>query len=251
MADHPRAVITGASSGIGAATAQVLAAQGYSLLLGARRLNRLEALRREILAVHPDLGVDVQEVDVTDPASASRFAGRAGEVDVLVNSAGLARGQDPVISADEKDWREMIETNVMGLARMTRLLLPGMMARRRGTVVMVGSVAALEPYPGGSMYGATKAGVKVFAKALRHEVLGTGVRICHIEPGAVTTEFSLVRFHGDAARAEAVYQGFTPLSPADVAEAIGFMVSRPPHVDVEELVLYPTAQAGTRHTHRA
>jgi 3-hydroxy acid dehydrogenase / malonic semialdehyde reductase len=245
-----RAAITGASAGIGAATAAELAARGCHLVLGARRTDRLEALRADVHAAHPDAEVTLVALDVTDPASCAAFASAAAEADILVNNAGLARGADKVVDADEADWREMIETNVMGLLRITRLILPGMIARKRGTVVNVGSVAGLEAYPGGAVYCATKAGVRSISKALRHELLGTGVRVCNVEPGAVQTEFSQVRFGGDEARAARVYQGFTPLTAEDVAEAIGFLVSRPPHVDVEELVLYPTAQASTMAFHR-
>lgn len=240
-----KAVVTGASAGIGAATARELAARGCDLLLGARRLERLESLRAEILRAHPQVGVEIAALDVTDPASCEAFAAQAGAVDILINNAGLARGTDPVAAGSEADWREMIETNLLGLLRITRLFLPGMVERRRGTVVLLGSVAGLEPYPGGAVYCATKAGVRAIAKSLRHELLGTGVRVCNVEPGTVETEFSQVRFRGDRERAAQVYRGFTPLTAEDVAEAIGFVVSRPAHVDIEELVLYPTAQAGT------
>ncbi|WP_373047345.1 SDR family NAD(P)-dependent oxidoreductase [Vulgatibacter sp.] len=245
-----RAAITGASAGIGAATAAELAARGCDLVLGARRFERLDALRADIHRAHPDAKVEIHPLDVADAAQCEAFARAAGPVGILVNNAGLARGTDKVVDGHEHEWREMIETNVMGLLRITRLFLPGMIERRGGTVVNVGSVAGLEPYPGGAVYCATKASVRSITKALRHELLGTGVRVCNVEPGAVQTEFSEVRFRGDAARAEKVYQGFQPLLPEDVAEAIGFLVSRPAHVDVEELVLYPTAQASTMAFHK-
>jgi len=252
--DGRLAVITGASAGIGAATALELARQGAQLMLGARRIERLEEVRAAILGAHPGAQVAIAPLDVTDRESCERFAdaaAREGDVEILVNNAGLARGTDPVATGREEDWREMIDTNVLGLLRMTRLFLPGMIARRSGTVVHLGSVAGLEAYPGGAVYCASKAGVRSITKSLRHELLGTGVRVCNVEPGAVETEFSLVRFRGDAERAGRVYHGYTPLSPEDVAEAIAFLVTRPPHVDVEELVLYPTAQAGTMAFHRA
>ncbi|HWV37192.1 MAG TPA: SDR family NAD(P)-dependent oxidoreductase [Vulgatibacter sp.] len=247
------AVVTGASAGIGAATAMELARHGARLVLGARRTERLEEVRAAILGERPGAHVDIAPLDVTDPASCERFARRAeshGSVEILVNNAGLARGTDPVASGREQDWREMFDTNLLGLLRMTRLFLPGMIERRGGTVVQLGSVAGLEAYPGGAAYCASKAGVRSITKALRHELLGTGVRVCNVEPGAVETEFSLVRFRGDAERAGLVYRGFEPLAPQDVAEAVVFMVTRPPHVNVEELVLYPTAQAGTMAIHR-
>lgn len=244
------AAITGSSSGIGAATAAELAARGASLLLGARRMDRLEQLRSDIHAAHPNADVRIANLDVTDAASCSAFAALADDVEILVNNAGLARGADPLASSDEGHWREMLETNVMGLARITRLFLPRMIERGSGTIVNVGSVAGIEAYPGGSMYCASKAGVRSITKALRHELLGKGIRVCNVEPGAVMTEFSQVRFDGDVERAAKVYQGFSPLTSEDVAEAIGFVVTRPAHVDVEELVLFPTAQAGTMAFHR-
>lgn len=240
------AVVTGASAGIGAATARALARLGCNLVLGARRVDRLEALRPEL----GDVEVRILSLDVTSPESCEAFAAHATEAEILVNNAGLARGVDPVAQGREEDWREMIETNLVGLLRLTRLLLPRMIERRRGTIVNVGSVAGLEAYPGGAVYCATKAGVRSITKALRHELLGTGIRVANVEPGAVETEFSLVRFSGDAERARKVYEGFTPLTAEDVAEAIAFVVSRPPHVNIEELVLYPTAQASTMAFHR-
>lgn len=242
------AVITGASSGIGAATAAELAARGATLVLGGRRMEKLQALRSDIHAAHPDARVEIHKLDVTDPALCAEFTRHAhavGPVEILVNNAGLARGTEKVVASSESDWQEMIDTNVMGLLRMSRLFLPGMITRKSGFIVNVGSVAALEPYPGGAVYCATKAGVKAISKALRHEVLGKGIRVCNVEPGAVETEFSMVRFRGDEERAAKVYEGFQPLTPEDVAEVIGFVLTRPAHVDVEELVLYPTAQAGT------
>ena len=244
------AAITGASSGIGAATAAELAARGFDLVLGARRMDRLEALRRDVHRSHPGTRVELVELDVTDPEACRDFARAADQAAILVNNAGLALGREPLAEGHEADWQAMMETNVLGLLRITRLLLPKMIERRAGTVVMVGSIAGIEAYAGGAVYCATKAGVRSIAKALRHELLGTGVRVCNVEPAAVHTEFSEVRFRGDAAQAARVYQGFEPLAAADVAEAIGFMVSRPPHVTVEELVLYPTAQASPTAFHR-
>lgn len=240
------AVITGASAGIGAATARALAGLGCNLVLGARRVERLEALREAIEGVE----VRVHALDVTSPESCAAFCAAIERVDLLVNNAGLAKGTDPVAAGKESDWAQMLDTNVLGLLRMTRLLLPRMIEQGEGTIVNVGSVAGLEAYPGGATYCATKAGVRSISKALRHELLGTGVRVCNVEPGAVETEFSLVRFSGDEARAQAVYQGFVPLTAEDVAETIAFVASRPPHMTVEEVVLYPTAQAGTMAFHR-
>jgi len=248
--DGRHAVITGASSGIGAATARALATEGATLLLGARRLERLEALRDELLRLHPGRSIELAAVDVRDAAQVAAFAARAGEPDVLVNNAGLARGAEKLVEASLEDHEEMLQTNVVGLFSVTRALLPGMIARRRGTIVQLGSVAGNEPYAGGTMYCATKAAVHAMSKALRHELLGTGVRVVTIEPGLCDTEFSLVRFHGDAARAKKPYEGLTPLSADDVAEVIAFAVTRPPHVVLEEVTLYPVDQASTTAVHR-
>lgn len=247
------AVITGGSSGIGAATAMELAKSGARLVLGARRVEKLREVEAAIRAAHPGSHVVVCALDVSDARSCDAFheaATKEGDVEILINNAGLARGTDPVAKGSEQDWKEMIDTNVLGLLRITQRFLPGMIERKGGTIVHLGSVAGIEAYPGGAVYCATKAGVRSITKAMRHELLGTGVRVCNVEPGAVETEFSAVRFRGDAERASKVYQGFEPLTAEDVAEVIGFVVSRPAHVDIEELVLFPTAQAGTMAFHR-
>jgi NADP-dependent 3-hydroxy acid dehydrogenase YdfG len=247
------AVVTGASSGIGEATAVALARLGCRLFVGARRIDRLEALRDRLVAELPGAEVRLHSLDVTDPASCQAFchaADAAGPVEILINNAGKALGADPVVSAPEEPWREMIETNVMGLLRVTRLLLPGMVARKRGTVVNLGSIAGLEPYAGGSVYCGSKAAVRSIGKAMRHELLGTGVRVCTVEPAAVETEFSEVRFGGDLARAKNVYRGFQPLSAGDIAEVIAFAVTRPPHVVIEELSVWPVSQASPTAYHR-
>jgi 3-hydroxy acid dehydrogenase/malonic semialdehyde reductase len=239
------AVITGGSSGIGAATARAFAERGARVILGARRKDRLEAECRKIAASGAEAVALV--LDVADAASCEVFAGevlrRHPTIDILVNSAGLARGFEPVVDSSERDWREMIEANVMGLMRMTRAFLPAMLARRRGDIVHVGSIAGLEPYAKGAAYCASKAAVEAFVQALRLELVGTGIRQLVVEPGMVETEFSVVRFHGDKARANAVYQGLTPLSGEDVAECIAFAVTRPAHVCIHTLLVTPTAQA--------
>lgn len=241
------AVVTGASAGIGAATARKLAALGCNLVLGARRVDRLEALARELSGVE----VRALPLDVTSRESCEAFAAAIDAPDVLINNAGLARGTDLLAEGKEEDWREMVETNLLGLLRVTRLLLPKMIARGRGTIVNVGSIAGIEAYPRGAVYCATKAGVRSITKALRHELLGTGVRVTNVEPGAVETEFSLVRYRGDADRAKEVYRGFTPLRAEDIAQVIAFVVSRPAHVTIEEMVVYPTAQASPMAVHRS
>ncbi|MCC6217328.1 MAG: SDR family NAD(P)-dependent oxidoreductase [Polyangiaceae bacterium] len=235
------AVVTGASSGIGEATARAFAARSARVLLGARRVDRLEALARDLgarAAFHP--------LDVTDPESCRRFADWAtatAAVDTLVNNAGLARGLGPVADADEADWREMMEANVLGLMRLTRAFLPALLARDRADLVHVGSVAGVQPYANGAGYCASKAAVEAFAQALRLELAGTGVRQLMLEPGMAETEFSEVRFHGDRTRAAHVYEGMRPLTAVDIAECVAFAVERPPHVCLQRLLLMPTDQA--------
>lgn len=248
------AVITGASAGIGAATALELADEGCHLVLGARRVEKLEAIAREVEARRPGAQVRIVPLDVRDGGSCKAFveqAKAAGPVEILINNAGLASGADRLVDATDAAWDAMVDTNVMGLLRLTRAFLPEMIERRSGTVVNLGSVAGLEPYAGGTVYCATKAAVRAISKALRHELLGTNVRVTTIEPGAVETEFSLVRFGGDRERASRVYSGFTPLVAQDVAEVIRFVCTRPQHVVLEEVVMYPAAQASTTAFHRA
>ena len=246
------AVVSGASSGIGEATALALARHGAKVVLGARREARLESVVERINAEGGQ--AESLPLDVADPESCSAFSStverRYGAVDVLINNAGLARGLGPVATADERDWREMIEANVMGLMRVTRLFLPAMIQKGQGDIVHVGSIAGVQPYANGAAYCASKAAVEAFVQALRFELLGTNVRQLVIEPGMVETEFSVVRFHGDEQRAAAVYQGVTPLSAADVADCILFAITRPAHVCVQTLLVTPTAQAGATTVHR-
>lgn len=238
------AVVTGASSGFGEAVAEKLAAAGALVVMGARRSERLEAVRARITGAGGR--AEAITLDVADPASATAFVSavleRHSGIDVLVNNAGLARGFAPVLDNDERDWREMIEANVMGLMRMTRLFLPALIARG-GDIVQVGSIAGLQPYANGAAYCASKAAVEAFAQALRLELSGKNVRQLVIEPGMAETEFSEVRFHGDRARAAQVYEGVTPLSAADVADCILFALTRPRHVCIQTLLVTPTAQA--------
>lgn len=251
--DGQRAVVTGASAGIGAAVAEALAELGATLVLGARRLERLEATARGIRERVPGARVETRALDVLDRASAEAFAREtlaAGKVDLLVNNAGLARGLDPVVSGREEDWQEVLDTNVLGLLRTTRLFLPPMQARGSGMVVNMGSVAGMDAYAGGAVYCATKAAVQMITKVLRHELHGSGVRVSCIDPGLVETDFSLVRFKGDAERAKKPYQGVTPLTARDVAECVAFVASRPPHVNVEEILILATAQVGATKVHR-
>ncbi len=238
------AVVTGASSGIGEATAQTLAAQGFHVVAVARRADRINALAREI-------GGTAIVADVTDDAAVGSLAEELGRVDVLVNNAGGARGLAPVVDSDLEHWRWMWETNVLGTLRVTRALLPKLIESGDGLIVTVTSVAALELYDGGAGYTAAKHAQGALHRTLRGELLGKPVRLTEIAPGAVETEFSLVRFDGDRQRADAVYTGITPLVAEDVAEVIGFVASRPSHVDLDLIVMKPRDQASaTRFSRR-
>lgn len=236
------AVVTGASSGIGAATVRALAALGLDTVAAARRLDRCEALAAEV-------GGRALPLDVTDPASVAAFAERVGPVDVLVHCAGGALGLDRFETADVEDWRWMYDANVLGV-RVTQALLPALRAGGDAHLVVIGSIAGFEVYPGGAGYTAAKHAVNAVCRTLRLELLGEPVRITEVAPGMVDTEFSLVRFGGDAQRAQAVYRGLTPLTAQDVAEVVAFAVSRPPHVNLDHVVVRPRAQATGMIAHR-
>lgn len=237
------AVVTGASSGIGAATARALASDGWHVVVGARRRDRITALASEI-------GGRAHVLDVTDPASVHRFVAVVERCDLLVNNAGGALGWAPVAAADEADWQKMYDTNVLGTLRMIRSLLPAIEASGDGTIVTIGSIAAHEPYPNGAGYNAAKFAVRAVTSALRQELLGRPVRVCEIDPGLVETEFSLVRFGGDAERAARVYEGMTPLTADDVAECVRWVAGLPSHVNVDQLVVLARDQAGAQKVHR-
>ncbi|MEY9843030.1 SDR family NAD(P)-dependent oxidoreductase [Streptacidiphilus sp. MAP5-3] len=244
------AVVTGASSGIGAATARALAAAGYRVVLAARRKDRLEALADELtLAGHH---AEAHTLDVTDEVAVAELAARLDRCDVLVNVAGGALGADPVETSDPEDWREMFEANVVGVLNVSQALLPALRASGDGTLVIVSSTAALTPYEGGAGYAAAKHGTHAVAGTLRLELCGAPVRVIEIAPGLVRTEeFALNRFRGDAERAAAVYAGVAdPLSAEDVAETITWSVTRPAHVNVDLLVLRPRAQAAQHKLYR-
>jgi NADP-dependent 3-hydroxy acid dehydrogenase YdfG len=236
IAEARVAVITGASAGIGEATARTLAAQGFHVVAVARRADRIDALAAEI-------GGTAIVADVTDGAAVDAMATRLKRVDVLVNNAGGAKGLEPVADADLEHWRWMWETNVLGTLRVTRALLPKLIDSGDGLIVTITSVAAMEVYDGGAGYAAAKHGQGALHRTLRGELLGKPVRLTEIAPGAVETEFSLVRFGGDQQRAEAVYAGMTPLVAADIAEVIGFVASRPSHVNIDQIVIRPRDQA--------
>ena len=247
-------LITGASSGIGRACAEAFAARGCRLLLAARREERLKELSAALQERH---GTEVltMVLDVRDRGAVDEWVDGLPEswqsIDILVNNAGLARGLAPLHEGDVADWEEMIDTNIKGLLWVTRAVLPGMIAKGRGHVINIGSIAGHEVYPGGSVYCATKHAVAALNRALAIDTLGTGVRVSSVDPGMVETEFSLVRFHGDAERAAGVYDGLEALRGEDVAEAVVFCATRPQHATVREMILMPTAQAAAVHTHRA
>jgi NADP-dependent 3-hydroxy acid dehydrogenase YdfG len=242
-------LITGASSGIGAACARAFARSGARLLLAARRRDRLAEV-----AAGLDADVHVLELDVTDRSAVEGAIAGLGpdwsDVGVLVNNAGLAAGLEPLWEGDPRNWDRMIDTNVRGLLWVTRAVVPGMIERGRGHVVNLGSIAGHEAYPGGAVYCATKAAVDKITQSLRMDLLGTGVRVSTVDPGMVRTEFSVVRFDGDQARADDLYRGMTPLSGDDVAEAIVWVADRPPHVQVAEMILFPAAQASATRVAR-
>jgi len=230
------AVVTGASAGIGEATSRTLAAQGFHVVALARRAERIQALADEI-------GGTAVVADVTDGTAVDALAARLPRVDVLVNNAGGAKGLEPVAEANLEHWRWMWETNVLGTLRVTRALLPKLIASGDGLIVTITSTAALEVYDGGAGYTSAKHAQGALHRTLRGELLGKPVRLTEIAPGAVQTEFSLVRFGGDEQRADAVYAGITPLVAQDVAEVIGFVASRPSHVNLDQIVIRPRDQA--------
>lgn len=235
-------LVTGASSGIGRACARAFARTGARLLLCARREDRLAELISWLDAEVHAFTLDVRDRDAVDTAIAG-LPPEWAEVDVLVNNAGLAAGLGPLHEGDPDHWDRMLDTNVRGLLSVTRAVVPGMVARARGHVVNIGSIAGHETYPGGAVYCATKAAVDRITAGMRMDLLGSGVRVSTIDPGMVGTEFSMVRFDGDAQRADGVYRGMTPLTPEDVAEAVVWVADRPAHVQVAQLVLLPTDQA--------
>ena len=243
MTNKPIAVVTGASSGIGAAAAKHLAPAGYDLILGARRMDKLQA-------VAEPLGARAITLDVTDAASVVAFCEQVPAVNVLINNAGGALGLEPIAEAEDEKWRTMFESNVLGTMRMTRALLPKLEASKQGHIVVIGSIAGFEVYPGGAGYTAAKHAERALAETLRLELLGKPIRVTEIAPGLVETEFSLVRFGGDAERATTPYQGMTPLTADDVADAIVWAVTRPPHVNIDQMTIRPLDQATAMLIHR-
>lgn len=244
------ALITGASSGIGQATARQLAALGKNLILVARRLERLETLKTELEAQH-GVTVKIYPLDVSDLKAVESFYNNLAEtpVDMLINNAGLSRGKEPFDQYDWNDWEEMIDINIKGFLKVAQLCIPKL-RETKGHIVNLSSTAGLEAYEGGSVYGGTKSFVQMISKSLRIDLSGSGIRVTDIAPGAVNTEFSTARFHGDKAKADTVYEGFQELTADDIADNIVYCVTRPPHVNIEQLVVYPTAQASPRIFHK-
>jgi NADP-dependent 3-hydroxy acid dehydrogenase YdfG len=240
MAAERIAVVTGASSGIGAASARRLAQAGFHVVAGARRTDRLAPLAEEV-------GATTLALDVTDPGSVTAFAAavrdRHGHADLLVNNAGTGPGLDPVERGRDEDWQATLDTNVVGLLRVTRVFLPLLRAAPHAHIVNLGSIAGFEVYPGGAGYTASKHAVRAVTDTLRLELNGEPIRITEIAPGMVETEFSVVRFRGDTARADQVYAGVQPLTADDIADCIVWAVTRPPHVDIDLMVVRPLAQA--------
>ncbi len=222
---------------------RLLAAAGFEVVAAARRVERCEEVAREV-------GGRAIRLDVADPDSVAKLAEDLPEVSVVVNNAGGALGLEPVAEADEENWRQMYETNVMGVMRVTKALLPALERSDDGHVVVVGSVAGVEVYPGGAGYTAAKHAANAVTRTLRLELLGKAIRVSEVAPGMVETEFSLTRFGGDEGKAAKVYEGTTPLTAEDVADAIAYVVTRPRHVDVDYLSIKPTQQATARDVHR-
>jgi len=245
MTDRGVAVVTGASSGIGAAAARRLVEEGFEVVLGARRIDRLTE-------VADALGPSARALalDVTDSESIEAFCAQVDSCRLLVNNAGGALGRDSVAEADDEQWQWMYDANVLGVMRMTRALLPKLIASGDGQVITIGSIAGIEPYPGGAGYNAAKHAVRAVMDVLRMELLGQPVRVSEIDPGMVETEFSIVRFGGDKAAADKVYEGMTPLTADDIADCIAWVATRPSHVDIDQMVVRPRDQARATMVHR-
>ncbi|MFY9154389.1 MAG: SDR family NAD(P)-dependent oxidoreductase [Prolixibacteraceae bacterium] len=247
------ALITGATAGIGLETATLLAQNNYDLILTGRRNERLESIKTDLEAKFRckvmTLNFDIRKKKETDSALNS-LPEKWKAIDILINNAGLAAGASPINQADVDDWEAMIDTNVKGLLYTTRIVTSWMIERKTGHVVNLSSIAGKEPYPNGTVYCGTKHAVEAISKAMRIELMPFGIKVSSIAPGAVETEFSMVRFKGDQERAAKVYAGFTPLSGKDIAETILFIITRPAHVCIDDLRIMPTSQASARDFHR-
>jgi NADP-dependent 3-hydroxy acid dehydrogenase YdfG len=246
-------LITGATSGIGKACAELLASQRKDLFLVGRRLDRLQGIQRDLITTHK-IKVEIAPLDISLSSAVlefgKKFSSELNQVEALINNAGLAVGRDTIQEGNLKDWDTMWDVNVKGLLYMTRQVLPYLVQKKSGHIVNLGSVAGRWIYPRGNIYCATKRAVSALTEALRQDLLGTGIRVTEISPGMVETEFSLVRFGGDQERAKAIYEGMTPLSAKDIAEAVVWALMRPKHVNIQEMIIYPTEQASTTLVHR-
>ncbi|KAK3825296.1 MAG: hypothetical protein J3Q66DRAFT_308683 [Benniella sp.] len=243
-------LITGASSGIGEACARHFAEAGSNLLLTARRTERLETLKQELVAKHPSIKVSTFELDVRVKAKVNAAIEHFGDVDILLNNAGLVIGLDKLEDITEEAMDTMIDTNVKGLVHVTQAVLPGMRQRNRGHIINIGSVAGQQPYANGSIYCASKAAVASITRALMAETIDTAIRVSEVNPGLVETEFSVIRFRGDKEKADNVYKGLTPLNSDDIAETVIFIAGRPEHVNIAEMLVFPTNQAGATNVYR-
>ncbi|MBW3561676.1 MAG: SDR family NAD(P)-dependent oxidoreductase [Actinobacteria bacterium] len=237
------AVVTGGSAGIGAATARRLAGEGFDVVVGARRVERLREIAEPI-------GARALPLDVTEPGSVEAFCAEIDGCRLLVNNAGGALGLEPVADSDDERWRTMYETNVLGAVRVTRALLPHLVASGDGHIVTIGSIAGIEAYPGGGGYNAAKFAIRGVMQVLRLELLGEPVRVTEIAPGMVETEFSTVRFGGDEERAAQVYEGMTPLTAEDIADCVAWVATRPSHVNIDHMLVMPRDQATATRVHR-
>ncbi|HEY6170716.1 MAG TPA: SDR family oxidoreductase [Candidatus Kapabacteria bacterium] len=246
--------ITGASSGIGMSCARKFAEEGANLLLCARRTERLETLKKELLSQYPHIRIHIFHLDVRSNDAVvnalSTLPDEWKEIDTLVNNAGLSRGLDKFQDSSLHDWEEMIDTNIKGLLYVSKAILPTMIERGKGHIINIGSIAGREVYPRGHVYSASKHAVDAITKGLRMDLVDTPIRVTTVDPGLVETEFSIVRFRGNEDKAKAVYQNLTPLSPDDIADAVVWSATRPPHVQIADIVIFPTAQASAAVVHR-
>lgn len=245
-----RAIITGATAGIGKATAEIFAQSGCNLIITGRRIERLEKFKDELQS-NNSIDVEIAAFDVRDRQACSNFVSNITEqIDILVNNAGLAKGVDAVYDADLDDWDQMIDTNIRGLITMTRLIAPKMKEKNSGHIINVSSTAGHESYAGGSVYTATKHAVRAFTESTKKDLHKTKVRVSMVSPGLVETEFSIVRYHGDKDKADDVYEGMEPLVAQDIAEIIHFTANRPEHVNIMDTIVMPVAQSSATMVHR-
>ncbi len=246
------AMVTGATSGIGKATAKKLANLGYNLILTGRRDDRLQALKKELQNDSIQIFTLCFDIRVTAEVETAiaQLPDEWLNIDVLVNNAGLAAGADPIYNGLWSDWEQMIDTNIKGLLYLSKLIIPRMMERKQGHIINISSIAGKETYANGNVYCATKHAVEAITKGMRIDLLPYNIKVSSVSPGMVETEFSVVRYHGDKEKADNIYKGLTPLYAEDIADAIEFMVTRPAHVNINDMLIMPTAQASAVYNHR-